>query len=146
VRVVSSKQRRSGGIFCVVGLAIIGFAYVPAQRLLALRAGAHATGVVTQLVSNTANNSEPNIFSDVQFTGANGAVVRFLDRTGSNPAPYKVGDHVAVIYKPENPSSTAMIDRRARNWVPVGMLLLFGGTFAAVGLFSLRQTREQRAD
>jgi hypothetical protein len=137
-QIVSAKQRRTGVIFCLAGLAIIATAYIPAQQLRALRTGTHAIGVVTRLEANTGNNRDPNLFPRVQFTGADGSIIRFVDRAGSNPAPFKVGDQVTVLYQPEDPSSTAMIDRGARNWVPVGMLLLLGAAFAVMGLSSLR--------
>jgi hypothetical protein len=139
VVVTGNRPRRTGFIFCVTGLAIIAFTYVPAHRLLLLRMGTRATGVVTALETNTGNNSDPSLFPRVQFTGQDGAMVQFVDRTGSNPASYKVGDRVAVLYRPENLSS-ATLDRGLRNWEPVAMLLLLGSCFTAMGACSLRST------
>src|ERR1017187_537590 len=139
VVVTGTKQRRAGFIFTVTGLAIIAFTYVPAHRLLQLRTGARATGVVTGLETNTGNNSDPSFFPRVQFTGQDGAMVRFVDRTGSNPASYKVGDQVTVLYRPGDLSS-ATIDRGLHNWEPVVMLLILGSIATAMGVFSLRST------
>jgi hypothetical protein len=139
VAVTGTSPRRTGIIFSVMGLAIIAFTYVPAHRLLQLRAGARATGVVTALETNTGNNSDSGFYPRVQFTGQDGAMVRFVDRTGSNPASYKVGEQVTVLYRPEDLSS-ATIDRGLRNWEPVVMLLLLGSISTAMGASSLRST------
>jgi len=138
----SAKERRTGVIFCVVGLAVLAVAYIPARELLKLRGGQQADGIVVSLHRNTANNSDPHIFPRVQFTRVDGAVVRFDDRSGSSPSRYKVGDRVAVAYQP-NDASSPMIDRGLRNWIPVLMLLLLGTTFAAMGASSLRSRRKR---
>ncbi len=135
-----SKSRRSGAIFCMIGLAILAFAYIPVHRLLLLRTGTRTEGIVLQLDRDTSNrpgNNHPGLYPVVQFTSTDGTVVHFLSRAGANPSPYKVGDHVTVLYQPGK-QDTAMIDRGMRNWEPAGALLLLGMAFTALGFTSLR--------
>lgn len=134
----AAKDRRTGIVFCMVGLAVLATAYLPARALLQLRGAAHANGAVVSLHRNTASNSDPNIFPTVQFTRGDGVVVRFEDRSGSSPSAYEVGDRVTVAYG-QNGLSPPMIDRGLRNWTPVVLLLMLGTTFAAMGVSSLRK-------
>jgi Protein of unknown function (DUF3592) len=134
--VTGSKSGRTGAIFCIAGLAIFATTYIPVHRLLLLRTGTRTEGTVLRLEENTSNNNR-GLFPVVQFTSTDGAVVHFLDRAGSNPSPYKVGDQVTVRYQPGK-QDTAMIDRGFRNWEPVGALLLLGTAFTTLGFASLR--------
>jgi Protein of unknown function (DUF3592) len=139
-QVTGSKSRRTGAIFCIAGLAILAAAYIPAHRLLLLRTGTRTEGTVLRLESNTSNtpgNNHPGLYPVVQFTSTDGTIVHFLSRAGSNPSPYKVGDHVTVLYQPGK-QDTAMIDRGVRNWEPVGAMLLLGAAFTTLGFVGLR--------
>ena len=102
-----------------------------------LRSGTRAQGTVLWLEMNTSNNNHNSRFPEVQFTAADGAVVRFLDRAGANPSPYKVGDRVTVLYQPGQ-QGTAMIDHGLSNWEPVVALLLLGTTLLGLGVMALR--------
>jgi hypothetical protein len=139
-QVTDSKSRPSGAIFCIAGLAILATAYIPVYRLLLMRTGTRTEGTVLRLDSDTSNrpgNNHPGLYPVVQFTSTDGTVVHFLSRAGSNPSPYKVGDHVPVLYQPGK-QDTAMIDRGIRNWEPVGFMLLLGTAFTTLGFVSVR--------
>jgi len=139
-QVTGSKSRRTGAIFSIAGLAILATAYIPVHRLLLLRTGTRTEGTVLRLDRDTSNrpgNNHPGLYPVVQFTSTDGTIVRFLDRVGSNPSPYTVGDHVPVMYQPGK-QDTAMIDRGMRNWEPVGAMLLLGTAFTTLGFVSLR--------
>jgi uncharacterized protein DUF3592 len=135
-QITGAKPARSSAIFCILGLVIFAVAYIPAHKLILLRAGARTQGTVWRLSSQQFQHNRHNVFPEVQFTDENGATIRFLDHTGSNPSPYKVGDHVAVLYQPGRQGS-AMIDRGFRNWLPVAALLLLGTVFTSLGLLML---------
>ena len=138
-RVSSSKPGRAGPILCIAGLAVLGLTYIPVHKLLLLRNGTRTEGTILRLerdMSNRAGNNHPGIYPVVQFTSADDTIVRFSDRVGANPSPYKVGDHVPVLYKPGK-QDTAMIDRGMRNWEVVGSMLLLGTVLTILGFVSL---------
>jgi hypothetical protein len=83
------------------------------------------------------DNKNNGIYPDVTFTDTRGATVRFSDHVGSNPSPFKVGDHVTVLYQPAKPE-TAMIDRGWRNWESILGLLLMGTVMTGLGFLTLR--------
>lgn len=63
----------------------------------------------------------------VAFSGTTGGEhLEFRDKVGGNPAIYKRGDKVDVLFDPANPED-AIIDRRFWNWA-VGSLA--GGTLS----------------
>ena len=133
----SRRPGRSGLLFCVAGLVVLATALIPVHRLRELRSGTRAEGTVLWLEMNTNNNNHHSRFPEVQFTAADGAVVRFLDRVGANPSPYKVGDRVSVLYQPGK-QGTAMIDHGWSNWEPVAALLLLGTALLGAGFMSMR--------
>ncbi len=135
----SRRPGRSGLLFCVAGLVVLATALIPVRGLLALRSGTRAQGTVLWLEMNTTNNTHNSRFPEVQFTAADGTVVRFLDRAGANPSPYKVGDRVTVLYQPGQ-QGTAMIDHGLSNWEPVVALLVLGTTLLGLGVVSMRGT------
>ncbi|NMC14391.1 MAG: DUF3592 domain-containing protein [Chloroflexi bacterium] len=67
----------------------------------------------------------------VRFTTPQGEEISFTDRVGSNPAEYKVGDKVEVLYNPDHPQEATI-----KNWMQVwftplgitsiGLLLILG--------------------
>jgi hypothetical protein len=141
----SKRPNRVGPLFCLAGLVVLATAVIPTRRLLELRSGIRTEGTVLWLEMNTTSYNHNSRFPEVQFTAANGVVVRFLDRAGANPSPYKVGDRVTVVYQPGK-QGTAMIDHGLSNWAPVAGLLVLGmtllslGVMAARGSVALRQT------
>jgi hypothetical protein len=92
---------------------------------------------VLSLYENTANRGSYSKFPEVQFTDLHGATVRFLDKAGADPSPYKVGDKVIVLYHPGDQGS-AMIDHGRGNWEPAVALLILGTTLLGVGLLAAR--------
>jgi hypothetical protein len=133
----SKRPDRVGPLFCLAGLVVLATALIPIRRLLELRSGTRTEGTVLWLEMNTTSNNHNSRFPEVQFTAANGAVVRFLDRAGANPSPYKVGDRVTVLYQPGK-QGTAMIDHGLSNWEPVAGLLVLGMTLLSLGVMTAR--------
>jgi hypothetical protein len=60
--------------------------------------------------------------------------------TDHYPASYHEDDAVTVLYAPDSPQGTAMIDRGFWNWMPPVGLCLFGMILAAVGPHLRRRT------
>ena len=139
VQMSSRRPRRVGALFCIAGLLAFAIALIPVRRLIELRSGSRAEGTVLWLEMSTTSNNHNSRFPEVQFTAADGSTVRFLDRAGANPSPYKVGDRVTVLYQPGK-QDTAMIDHGLGNWEPVGGLLVLGTILLSLGVMALRNT------
>ncbi len=137
LQVVSKSPGRTPMIFVIAALVVWGTAYIPVHKLLLLRSGTRTEGIVLSLYENTANRGSYSKFPEVQFTDFHGATVRFLDKVGDDPSPYKVGDKVPVLYHPDDQGS-AMIDHGRGNWDPVVALLILGATLLGVGLLAAR--------
>jgi Protein of unknown function (DUF3592) len=137
LQVRGSSSVRSSAIFCVAGLVILAVAFIPIRHIMQLKNGIRTEGTVWRLQQNTAIHNSYAIYPEVQYTNTEGATVRFLDRAGENPSPYKVGDHVPVLYQPGEPES-AMIDHGLRNWEPVVALLILGTVLTSLGFWTLR--------
>jgi hypothetical protein len=55
---------------------------------------------------------------------------------GSNPAAYREGDPVTVLYFRTLPAETATIDRGLLNWLVPGILCVMGTFLAGVALWA----------
>jgi len=113
---------------------MIGVSWVLGRPLVALRAeGLRAQGIVRSL-ERAGGSHGGAYYPRVSFTTSDGSIIRFRDASGSNPAAYRVGDRVAVLYLAGD-SRSAIIDRGVRNWVPALLALACG---AVLSLASLR--------
>jgi Protein of unknown function (DUF3592) len=131
-----SKSRRAGVVFVTLGLGVFALDYWQTRGLLELRHGIRTSGIVTQLSKGaTGRNADTFLFPVVQYIGQDG-LVRFHDRIGARPSPFKVGDTVQVVYLPGEPA-TARIDRGLSNWGPLGALAAMGTMLTGLGLFVL---------
>jgi hypothetical protein len=135
VQIASKGPIRTPLIFVIAGLVVWGTALIPIHHLFMLRSGTRTEGTVLWLNENTANRGSYSKFPEVQFTDLHGGTVRFLDKVGADPSPYKVGDKVPVLYHPGEQDS-AMIDHGLGNWEPVVALLVLGTTLFGVGLMA----------
>jgi Protein of unknown function (DUF3592) len=133
----SRRPGRVGPLFCIAGVVVLATAYIPIHKLRELRSGTRAEGTVLWLEMSQFNNNRHNKFPEVQFTAADGSTVRFLDHTGADPSPFRVGDRVTVLYQPGK-QGTAMIDYGLRNWEPVVALLVLGTILLSLGVMTLR--------
>jgi len=136
LQVSGSAPRSSSVIFCIAGVVVLALALFLIRRQVQVEQGIITEGTIARLHSNM-DNKNNGIYPDVTFTDARGATVRFSDRVGSNPSPYRVGDHVPVLYQPAKPE-TAVIDRGWRNWEPIVGLLLMGTVMTGLGFLTLR--------
>jgi len=136
-----STSRPAGPIFIVLGLGILALALWQARGVLHLGHGIRTSGRVVELSEGTADRSgDTFLFPVVQYTDPNDGVLRFHDRTGARPSPFKVGDTVPVIFLPGKPA-TATIDRGTGNWATVGWSAVMGIVLTGLGVFALRNQK-----
>ena len=108
-------------VFTVVGVALmVGAVWrASATRRFVARA-ASAAGEVTKL---NAGGSHP----EVRFTTAAGQVIEYPQ--GGMISGYRVGDRVEVLYEPESPRSSAVLNRPGALWGFTLTTFLMGAVF-----------------
>ncbi len=97
-----------------------------------------ADGTVVEVVSRTSTSGGERrtfFYPVVEFRTVDGESIRFESSIGSNPAAYRVGDTVKVLYDPQTPQS-ALIDSW-EVWMPSGLAIGIGGFFALMGALVL---------
>jgi len=133
-----STSRSAGPIFIVLGLGILALALWQARGVLNLGHGIRTSGRVVELSEGSGDRSgDTFLFPVVQYTDRDDGALRFHDRTGARPSPFKVGDTVPVIYLPGKPA-TATIDRGPGNWAPIGWSAVMGIVLTGLGVFAVR--------
>lgn len=100
------------------GLIYLGIHLGQGMQSFLARA-AQAPGEVVRLESSRDNEGDTTYYPHVAFTTAGGGQFEFRDSVGSNPAMYRTGDRVDVLYDPANPRQ-AIIDRGFWNWAASG--------------------------
>jgi Protein of unknown function (DUF3592) len=120
-------------IFALVGGAMLLVAGRQlARRRAFVRHSAVASGTIVGLTENR-ESEEISYFPKVRFQTASGREFTFESEMGSSPEAGRIGDTVAVRYRPDQPES-AEIDSFMSLW---GVALLSGGlglVFLLVGL------------
>lgn len=108
-------------VFTIVGTALMvgALCWAVSTRRFVARA-AHAPGTVVKL---NAGGSHP----EVRFTTVEGQVVEYPQ--GGMIWSYRVGDQVEVLYAPERPASSAVINQPGALWGFVAMDFLMGAGF-----------------
>ena len=122
-----------GLLFFVLGIALLissVVSFIKKRRQVA--ASSSAAGVVTELVKEMGQRGYL-YYPQVQFTTASGQTISFKSSVGSNPATYRAGQNVEVIYDPRNPQQ-AEIDSLTSLWIVPGCLLGMGLVFTVIGL------------
>lgn len=137
-----------GIVFFLVGVGMLtgGFFLWRSNASFAAHA-VHADGVVTDLDYQSSSKGKGTYHPLVDFTAANGTVVHYTSSSGSNPAAYSRGDHVAMLYDPANPEH-AQIDSFMENWFGTLMLGAFGLVSTLIGggiIWSRLNQRKVRA-
>ena len=108
-------------VFTLVGLALMvgAVCWAVSTRAFVARA-ASAPGVVVKL---NAGGAHPQ----VRFTTATGEAVETPQ--GGMIWGYRVGDKVEMLYEPDNPTGSAVINRPGALWGFVAMDFLMGAVF-----------------
>ena len=132
---VNNRYAKGYVLFLVVaGVGLIFLGVHLGQGMQAFLAGAERTGGEVVRVESVRRDdgdggSSYTYYPFVAFSGAGGEHLEFRDKVGSNPAIYKRGDKVDVLFDPANPED-AIIDRGFWNWTAAA------GSFAG-GILSL---------
>lgn len=114
-------------VLIVLGLLLCGagFHLVLAQKYTA-QEGVSAEGRVVEMHSDYSADSDGGgsyvYYPVVEFKDVNNQAVIFRDRIGSNPASYRIGETVGVLYDPQNPGR-AFIDQDSASLLPAALLL-----------------------
>jgi len=127
VRAERQRQQRITGlivtpILVLVGLAVLALGIHLGRTVFLLQstgARAHGTVLFCELKRTLRGSS---YYPVVQFATPTGSAVQFRDRMGSDPPPYLEGTPVEVLYFPDSPQTTAMIDHGLLNWLVPGAL------------------------
>lgn len=125
-----------GPIFAVIGFALLGAATWMFLRTRAFIEQAMTTvGVVVELVEETRSGRDGNetyFYPVVRFQPASGDEIQFRSNVGSNPAGYRQGEQVPVLYDPAQPAE-ARIRSFFQLWLLPLVLGFIGAVFAIVG-------------
>jgi hypothetical protein len=120
------------------GVALLALGVWLGQKQLTLeQRGVRTPAVVVDIVSSS--DSDGTTYASVfSFTDKNGREFRVKDKVSSNPPADSEGEKVTALYDPQDPGENAMIDRGFWNWLPAGLLALFGAGLAFLGIRSRR--------
>jgi hypothetical protein len=121
-----------GGIGAI--LLVIG-AILFLQERSFLAAAETATGTVTDFDLSSDSDNSYSYCPVINFATKSGQKVEYHANVCSAPPAYDVGDHVQVIYDPENPRKVQM-DSFWGKYVGPLVLLLVGGPFLLIGLLT----------
>jgi Protein of unknown function (DUF3592) len=122
-------------ILVSVGMILLAMGFYEGHNVLHLtQAGQRATGTVVRMELGTGSGNESTYHAIVRFSLDEDTQIEFQDRVATNPPSLRPGDAVTVLYSPDSPQRSAMIDRRIWNWLPTAALLVFGTVLGAVGV------------
>ena len=131
------KQMTGPVIFMLAGLLFfaIGSGMTMRQRTLEGQ-GVEASGVVVDLQENY--DSDGSTYTPVvQFQTSSGQSIEFVSSYSSSPPAYDVGEHVTVVYPPDNPAEA--IIKGDGQFLHI-IFMLMGGIVAAVGFYLVFST------
>ena len=124
-----------GLLFAVVGVVLLAIAgYLASERYSLVAQASRAPGVVKSL---NAGGSHPQI----EFTSSTGEVVSYPQ--GGMIFGYQAGQPVEVLYRPQSPSSTAVINDRGALWGTAVLLGAMGLIFVLAGMGSFSSGRKR---
>jgi len=92
-----------------------------------MTAAVRAPGVVIRMEGVGRSSSKQSYRAIVRFVTAEGQAVLFRDKIATRPALYDGGEAVVVLYLPEDPQGSAMIDHGIWKWLIPGVLMVLGG-------------------
>jgi len=133
------NPRHSALLYIVFGLCALllsgGLALFPQ---IALRGAQVADASVVALRGDDTAGWAPV----VQFTEKSGGLIRWSGTQRRKPAAYAVGDHLRVLYVPDNPEAIA-IASAWRIYLPALASGVLGLLFLGIGVLGLRAVRRQ---
>jgi hypothetical protein len=126
-----------GGLFELIGIALLGGAALSYRSSSAFEAAAQRTeGTVVDLEPRRSSSGGDVYRPIVEFACRDGRTVRIAGGTASNPPAFRRGDRVGVLYRPGAPEE-ARLDRWADRWLGVILLGVLGFAFSAAALAPL---------
>lgn len=118
-------------LFLTIGLGLLTGAGMLWRNHMNFAAHAQrADGTVTDLVFHSSSKGGGTYAPTVEFE-ASGRVIH-ISGSGTNPPAFSRGEHVIVLYPPENPEA-GRIDSFTENWLVILILGGIGLVFAAIG-------------
>lgn len=124
-----AKERRGGFLPIAMGLLFLAAGLFAGWRIVRLEiAGVSTTGTVVQNLAMAGGDSS-SYQPLVRFVADNGRTIQFVDWAGSSHPSYRDNAQVKVLYLPEAPEASAMIDKGISNWI---LSLIFSGLGAAI--------------
>ncbi|NCC21314.1 MAG: DUF3592 domain-containing protein [Alphaproteobacteria bacterium] len=111
-------------LFLLIGVGLMGGGWYLGEKQAFLEGnGVRAPGTVVELESVYSSSSDGGgytYYPVVRFNTREGESVRFRSGSGSNPPMYSTGEAVTVLYDPNAPRRSAMIDAGWMNWILPG--------------------------
>jgi Protein of unknown function (DUF3592) len=134
-----ANPRNAALLYIVLGLcALLGSGALALFPQVALRGAQVADASVVALRGDDTAGWAPV----VQFAEKNGGLIRWSGTQRSKPAAYAVGDHLRVLYVPDNPEAIAIVSVW-RIYLPALASGVLGLLFLVIGLLGLRAVRRQ---
>jgi hypothetical protein len=134
-------QLITGGIAAVGFLIVVIGAAMLASRFRFRRRADTTQGTITALRAVATGGSELGTGlvyrPTVRFTTADGETVEVESRTGTNPAPGKVGEAVTVRYDPADPRRFSITSTSRASGCVAWALILFGALIFVVAALIL---------
>ncbi|PWH14924.1 MAG: DUF3592 domain-containing protein [Anaerolineae bacterium] len=127
-----------GPIAILIGAILLFFGQQTQSRTAAfVQQSARAEGIVVDLVRTQKTDERGNIqtsyYPVIEFTTAQGELIRYQASTGSNPPSHQKGDKVQVLYNPANPQR-AVEDSFFSLWLPSAIMLGSGALVILIGI------------
>lgn len=104
--------------------------------------GARAQGTIARVaeIKGEDEDAPQGYLPVISFTDKTGERRSFSPRKASQRADkYATGESVPVLYLPNDPAGTAVMDKGAEMWWTPGMFALFGALFLFSGIRRLQQ-------
>ena len=141
----SRQSRKAAPIVAVFAVVLFAVGVYQSAKIARLEAtGLRAQGEVVRLKSESSDHGGYSYYPVVRFRTEHNTRVEFKDSVGSNPPSYRVGDKVAVLYLPDNPSQEAIIDRGLFwNWA-IPAFLFAGAVLLLCLLLAMWRTARQQ--
>ena len=135
---MSEKERfilTFSGVFCSVGLILVAVAVgiLISQRKKRKKCTQRAVGTVTDMVLKSASNPRYSSWHpEIEFTAADGRMIRKVYSFGSDKKSFSVGQQVEIMYDPHDPGYFYLPQSKAAKiiaaiFIPIGILFTCTG-------------------
>jgi len=132
-------------ILFISGTIVLLFAgFLGFQQLNLLSKSKTVEGTITDnyLEVNHIHSNLADYYPVVTFTTPDGKDHSFQSEVGSDPAEFKIGQHVNVYYQPSDPDNKAQINSWYDLWIAFACVLFFAILFLTAGFVEYARTRK----